>query len=47
MSNEQDEIINSKKAQIAALGGGVTEISPDLAKYIRENAVVDEFDPNN
>lgn len=47
MSNEQDEIINSKKAQIAALGGGVTEISQDLAKYIRENAVVDEFDPNN
>ena len=47
MSNEQDEELNSKKAYIAALGGGVVQIGEDLAKYIRENAVVDEYKPNN
>lgn len=47
MSNKQDECINKNKAYIAALGGGVTEINKDLAKYIKENAVVDEYDPNN
>ncbi|WP_250278765.1 helix-turn-helix domain-containing protein [[Clostridium] colinum] len=47
MSNEQDKILNSKKAQIAALGGGVVEIDEDLAKYIEENIVVDEYNPNN
>ncbi len=47
MANEQDEELNSKKAYIAALGGGVVQIDKDLAKYIRENAVVDEYKPNN
>lgn len=47
MSNEQDEELNSKKAYIAALGGGVMQIDEDLAKYIEENIVVDEYKPNN
>ena len=46
MANEQDEELNSKKAYIAALGGGVVQIDKELAKYIREN-VVDEYKPNN
>ena len=47
MSNEQDEELNSKKAYISALGGGVMQIDEDLAKYIEENIVVDEYKPNN
>lgn len=47
MANEQDEELNSKKAYIAALGGGVMQIDEDLAKYIEENIVVDEYKPNN
>ena len=45
MSNEQDEAINSKKAYLAALGGGVREIDEDLSNYILENAVPDNNKP--
>lgn len=47
-SEKQIKKANENKAYMAALGGGVTEISPELAQYIIDNAVVDKIDkPNN
>lgn len=47
MCRKQDEELNSKKAYIAAFGGGVFEIDDETAKFIEENAVFEEYNPKN
>lgn len=43
MCQEQDKELNSKKAYIAAFGGGSFEIDDETAKFIKENAVFQKY----
>ena len=45
MSQKQDKELNKNRAYIAAFGGGVFEIDDEMAKYIEENAVFEEYKP--
>lgn len=45
MCQEQDKELNSKKAYIAAFGGGTFEIDDETAKFIKENAVFKKYKP--
>lgn len=43
MCQDQDKELNSKKAYIAAFGGGTFEIDEEMAKFIKENAVFKKY----